>query len=241
MKEVSGEIKADYRTTISPVPTHQKIQRKQCPFQLFGDKESQLNAIIADVRERSVLKGQPVLIGVRSVESSEWLSKHFNKVDIPHRVLNARQDADEAKAIAEAGQKGSVVIATNMAGRGTDIKPSAEALAAGGLHVILTELHESTRIDRQLYGRAGRQGQVGSAQAITSLEDPLLTAYLPRLSTWVGKNWGRAHAPMPAVVAWSLKALAQLLSERHRAAIRRETRRQDDKLVKTLGLAGRGE
>ena len=118
--------------------------------------------------------GRPVLIGTRSVDKSERLSKMLGEIGIPHEVLNARQDARENEIIAQAGQRGKITVATNMAGRGTDIKLGIGVADAGGLHVIGTDRHEAERIDRQLAGRAGRQGDPGTAQFYLSLEDQLL-------------------------------------------------------------------
>jgi preprotein translocase subunit SecA len=117
-----------------------------------------------------------VLIGTRSVDKSEELARRLTAAGIEHKVLNARLHEQEAKIIAEAGQAQRVTIATNMAGRGTDIKPAPEVIAAGGLHVLGTERHEALRIDRQLIGRSGRQGDPGSAQFFLSMEDELLEA-----------------------------------------------------------------
>src|SRR4029077_13238513 len=122
----------------------------------------------------------PVLIGTRSVEKSEKLSKKLHDAGISHQVLNARQHEKEAEIVAQAGQSGRVTIATNMAGRGTDIKPGPGVAEAGGLHVLGTERHEARRIDRQLAGRSGRQGDPGSCQFFLSLEDELLEALGPR-------------------------------------------------------------
>jgi preprotein translocase subunit SecA len=119
-------------------------------------------------------QGRPVLIGTRSVEKSEKISALLTEVGIEHQVLNARQDENEAQIVALAGQEGKVTVATNMAGRGTDIKLGPGVAAKGGLHVIGTERHEAERIDRQLAGRAGRQGDPGSAQFFLSLEDQIL-------------------------------------------------------------------
>src|SRR5205085_4121025 len=119
-------------------------------------------------------QGRSVLIGTRSVDKSEKLSERLRAAGVEHQVLNARQHDKEAAVVAEAGRSGRVTIATNMAGRGTDIKPDAVCVAAGGLHVLGTERHEALRIDRQLMGRSGRQGDPGSAQFYLSLEDELL-------------------------------------------------------------------
>ena len=123
--------------------------------------------------------GRPVLIGTRSVEKSEAVSSRLAAVGIPHHVLNAKQDKEEAVIVSQAGQPGKVTVATNMAGRGTDIKLGPGVADAGGLHVIGTERHEAIRIDRQLLGRAGRQGDPGSGQLFLSLEDKLLEALSP--------------------------------------------------------------
>jgi preprotein translocase subunit SecA len=126
--------------------------------------------------QRLQLSGRPVLIGTRSVEMSEALAQKLKSAGIHHQVLNARQNQEEASIIAEAGKRGKVTIATNMAGRGTDIKLGPTVAAAGGLHVLGTERHDAKRVDRQLIGRAGRQGDPGSGQFFVSLEDELLEA-----------------------------------------------------------------
>jgi preprotein translocase subunit SecA len=140
---------------------------------VFPTEDAKFTAVVAEVL-RLKAQGRAVLIGTRSVDKSEKLSERLRQAGVEHRVLNARQNAEEAQVVAEAGKTGRVTIATNMAGRGTDIKPSPDVLAAGGLHVLGTERHEALRIDRQLMGRSGRQGDPGSAQFFLSLEDELL-------------------------------------------------------------------
>src|SRR4029077_16221136 len=135
----------------------------------------------------------PVLIGTRSVEKSEKLSKKLHDAGISHQVLNARQHEKEAEIVAQAGQSGRVTIATNMAGRGTDIKLGPGVAEAGGLHVLGTERHEARRVDRQLIGRSGRQGDPGSSQFFVSLEDELLEGLGPWRQEWykqVGRRGG---------------------------------------------------
>ena len=131
---------------------------------------------------------RPVLVGTRSVADSESVSAALAARDIAHRVLNALQDGEEADIIAAAGQLGAVTVATNMAGRGTDIELSDEARAAGGMHVILTAFHETQRIDRQLYGRAGRQGDPGSAEAISALDDELYRHFAAGPAKMLGRS-----------------------------------------------------
>jgi preprotein translocase subunit SecA len=138
-------------------------------------------AIAADIRQRYE-KGQPVLVGTRTIRDSERLSEKLKECGIPHRVLSAKQDAEEDAIVATAGEARSVLIATNMAGRGTHISLSREAENAGGLHVIAVEKNESARIDRQLIGRGARQGQPGSAQTYLSADDALLGIYTPGLA-----------------------------------------------------------
>jgi preprotein translocase subunit SecA len=157
--------------------------------------------------------GRAVLIGTRSVAASEALSRLLDEAGVEHRLLNARQDAAEAEAVGQAGLPGRITVATNMAGRGTDIKLHPETARAGGLHVILTEFHESRRIDRQLFGRAGRQGDPGSCEAIVSLDDELFRHFLPLHGEAAGLRGG--------IVAWLqrrgrlefLRVIAQHLAE----------------------------
>jgi preprotein translocase subunit SecA len=173
------EIRRVYKIWVVCVPTNRPVRRDHWPDRVFANEDVKFDAVVQEViRLRSI--GRSVLIGTRSVDKSEKLSERLTAAGIEHQVLNARQHEQEAKIVAEAGQPGRVTIATNMAGRGTDIKPAVEVLAAGGLHVLGTERHESLRIDRQLAGRAGRQGDPGSAQFFLSLEDELLEGLGPK-------------------------------------------------------------
>jgi preprotein translocase subunit SecA len=183
------EVRRVYKIWVVCVPTNRPIRRENWPDRVFPNEDAKFDAVVQEViRLRSV--GRSVLIGTRSVEKSEKLSERLTAAGIEHQVLNARQHEQEAKIVAQAGQPGHVTIATNMAGRGTDIKPPPEVLAAGGLHVFGTERHESLRIDRQLMGRAGRQGDPGSAQFFVSLEDELLEGLGPkRQEAW--KKFGQ--------------------------------------------------
>ncbi len=183
------EIRRVYKIWVVCVPTNRPVIREQWPDRVFPNEEAKFNAVVEEVMRLKSL-GRSVLIGTRSVEKSEKLSELLTAAGITHQVLNARQHEQEAKIVAEAGLHGRVTIATNMAGRGTDIKPAPEVLAAGGLHVLGTERHEALRIDRQLAGRAGRQGDPGSAQFFLSLEDELLEGLGPKKQEkW--KEFGR--------------------------------------------------
>ena len=165
-----------YNLEVVSIPPNKPMQRKDYPDLIYRTRKEKYDAIIEAIRELYE-KGQPVLVGTISIETSEMLSQRLKKLNIPHSVLNAKQHAREAEIVAQAGQKGHVTIATNMAGRGTDIKLTPEVKQAGGLAIIGTERHESRRVDRQLRGRAGRQGDPGSSQFFVSLEDDLMRLF----------------------------------------------------------------
>lgn len=165
-----------YGLPVLPVPTNKPIQRKDLPDVIFKNKRGKYKAVVREVQRRHAT-GQPMLIGTTSIEQSEELSHMLDQANIPHSVLNAKYHEREAAIVALAGQKGAVTIATNMAGRGTDISLGEGVAELGGLAIIGTERHESRRIDNQLRGRAGRQGDPGSSQFFLSLEDDLLRIF----------------------------------------------------------------
>jgi preprotein translocase subunit SecA len=167
------ELRRVYKVWVVCVPTNRPCVRAPWPDRVFPTEEAKFDAVVEEV-ERLLALGRPVLIGTRSVEKSEALSGKLREVGVAHQVLNARQDGREAEVVARAGEAGRVTIATNMAGRGTDIKLGSEVAQAGGLHILATERHEAVRIDRQLAGRAARQGDPGSVQFFVSLEDEVL-------------------------------------------------------------------
>ena len=170
------EFKQIYNLDVFSIPTHMPMIRKDYPDSIYSTKKEKFEAIAAAIKELHE-KGQPVLVGTISIENSELLSELLNKNHIPHNVLNAKQHEKEAGIVAEAGQRGKVTIATNMAGRGTDIKLEDGVIELGGLHILGTERHESRRIDNQLRGRSGRQGDPGSSRFYLSLEDDLLRLF----------------------------------------------------------------
>lgn len=171
------EIKSIYGVDVVEVPTNKPPQRVQLPTLVFGNHTEKWEAIVDEVQAILALR-RPVLIGTRSIDKSEMLAKLLDARGIEHDVLNARHLDREAQIVAAAGAPGRVTVATNMAGRGTDIKLTPEAFDVGGLHVICSELHESARIDRQLIGRCGRQGDPGSYRQYLALDDDILTAGL---------------------------------------------------------------
>jgi len=181
-----------------------------------------------------------VLVGTRSVEASESLSALLRAEGLPHSVLNARQDHEEAAIVARAGTAGQITVATNMAGRGTDITLGEGVVSRGGLHVIATERHEARRIDRQLFGRCGRQGDPGSYEAIVSLEDELVTVYgavWRALAMRLTARGGCVPGWIGGLAVWR----AQRAAQRLHARMRRDLLKADERLESTLAFSGRFE
>ncbi|AHA97675.1 preprotein translocase subunit SecA [Lactobacillus johnsonii] len=175
-KTEEEEFREIYNMEVITIPTNRPIARKDLPDILYPTLDSKFEAVVKEIKERHA-KGQPVLVGTVAIESSERLSQMLNQAGIPHAVLNAKNHAKEAEIIMNAGQRGAVTIATNMAGRGTDIKLGPGVKELGGLAVIGTERHESRRIDNQLRGRSGRQGDPGVTRFYLSLEDDLMKRF----------------------------------------------------------------
>ena len=175
-KTEEEEFREIYNIRVIPIPTNRPVQRIDHPDLLFASLEAKFKAVVEDVKAR-YQKGQPILVGTVAVETSDYISKKLVAAGIPHEVLNAKNHYKEAQIIMNAGQRGAVTIATNMAGRGTDIKLGEGVRELGGLCVIGTERHESRRIDNQLRGRSGRQGDPGESQFYLSLEDDLMKRF----------------------------------------------------------------
>ncbi|GAA2959873.1 preprotein translocase subunit SecA [Ligilactobacillus murinus DSM 20452 = NBRC 14221] len=175
-KTEKEEFREIYNMEVVTIPTNRPILREDRPDLLYPTLESKFKAVVEDIKERHAT-GQPVLVGTVAVETSELLSQMLEQAGIPHAVLNAKNHAKEAEIVVNAGQRGAVTIATNMAGRGTDIKLGPGVREIGGLAVIGTERHESRRIDNQLRGRSGRQGDPGVTQFYLSLEDDLMLRF----------------------------------------------------------------
>lgn len=174
------ELRKIYGLNVFSIPTNRPVRRMRLPDAVYGSAEQKWGAVAAKIQELHA-GGRPVLVGTRSIDKSERLSQLLTEAGIPHQVLNARHVAREAEIVAEAGHRGRVTVATNMAGRGTDIRLEAGVAEIGGLHVICTEFHDSARIDRQLAGRCGRQGDPGSFQQYLALDDEILSlAYGPK-------------------------------------------------------------
>ena len=235
-REARAELWSVYRLRVARIPPNLPSRLDRGRVTILPDQAAKWRRVAMRAREEAA-KGRAVLIGTRSVSASLAVSAVLAAEDLPHQVLNAENDREEAAIIAQAGEAGRVTVATNMAGRGVDIALPEAVVAAGGLHVILTERHDARRIDRQLEGRAGRRGEPGSAEAILSLEDPLL-ALVKRHPLWL-----LARVPgLPG--AWAgrrLFATAQALAQRAQARARVDLMRQERQLGTLMAFAGEME
>jgi preprotein translocase subunit SecA len=236
-KEVGPELKRVYDLSVVRIPTHKPSRRIRLQDRVFLHSNDRWQEVARRAQEFAAM-GRSVLVGTRSVEASEILSGLLQEKGIEHAVLNARQDKTEAEDIEKAGLPGRIIVATNMAGRGTDIKLSAEVKERGGLHVILTEFHESARVDRQLLGRSARQGDPGTVEAIVCLQDELFKRYIPFLSERFARFWvgsGKHHAMLFGI----LVKYAQTKAERYNRGVRIETIKNDRKWLQALGFVGK--
>jgi preprotein translocase subunit SecA len=236
-REMAPELWHTYGLAVVRIPTNRIVRRRDLGEQVFATQAEKWDAVVARIAEMHGA-GRPVLVGTRSVGASEHLSTLLTRAGLRHQLLNARQDKEEAEVVAQAGLPGRITVATNMAGRGTDIKLGPGVREAGGLHVIATELHESRRIDRQLFGRSGRQGDPGSFEAICALDDELLRTYLGILARGAAEGAGGA---LPQAAVRRLLRMAQQRAERANAAIRRALLAGDEKMGDMLAFSGRGE
>lgn len=235
-REVAGELWSVYRLDVVRVPTNRRSARRQHADSIHSTSAEKWRTIAARVRELNGA-GRPVLVGTRSVADSEHLSRLLDDGGIPHSVLNARQNQAEAEIIAQAGQPHRVTVATNMAGRGTDIKLAEGMAEAGGLWVIASERHDARRIDRQLFGRCGRQGDPGECQAIVSLDDDLIRGVFGKLLNRIRPAGGK----VPHWLGRALFGWAQRTMQRRHSEIRRRLLHSDDNLQDLLAFSGRGE
>jgi preprotein translocase subunit SecA len=240
-REVAGELWQIYRLRVVRVPTNRPLQRKRIPEQIYAAADQKWDAILQTVTAWH-RQQRPILVGTRSVEASEHLSALMDAAGLPHRILNARQDQEEADIIKQAGELGRITVATNMAGRGTDIRLAEGAVELGGLHVLATERHEAGRIDRQLFGRCGRQGDPGRFQAIVSLEDELIDTYAGRIAR--AFTAAALRIPMRFLGRWIGNAMfnkAQRRAERQHARMRHDLLTFDDTISTSLAFTGRTE
>lgn len=239
-KEIAGELWTVYRLAVVRVPTNRPVQRRNVGLHVYSTAQVKWEAVVGCIRDLN-RGGQPILVGTRSVAASEQLSAMLTAAGLAHRVLNARQDAEEADIVAKAGGCGRITVATNMAGRGTDILLGPGVKEIGGLHVIATERHEASRIDRQLFGRCGRQGDPGSYETFASLEDELVKVTGPRLWRWVARLVSSSDRPIVSRSgAWVVER-AQRAAERLHARVRRDLLKSEEQLESALAFSGRSE
>ncbi|MEA2867472.1 MAG: preprotein translocase subunit SecA, partial [Bradyrhizobium sp.] len=237
-REVAREIGSVYGLDVVRIPLHLPLQRRYGRERVCATRAEKWRTV-ADVAEiLSIAADRPVLIGTRSVQASEEVSAVLNERGIPHALLNAKQDQMEASIIALAGHASRVTVATNMAGRGTDILLGPGVAEGGGLHVILTEYHDSRRVDRQLFGRCARQGDAGSCEAIVSLEDEIFTTYAPSATSLLKRS---GNNKLSSILYAGLRRLAQHRAERQSVYVRAQTLKLDRRLDQALAFAGRGE
>ncbi|MGA2266317.1 MAG: preprotein translocase subunit SecA [Phycisphaerae bacterium] len=226
-----------YHMPVVIIPTHRPCIRRILPDRAFATEQQKWQAVTEEINAIH-RTGRPILVGTRSVRASEMLSGMLGERGLEHQVLNAVRHAEEAQIVAGAGQAGRITVATNMAGRGTDIRLGRGVAELGGLHVLATERHEAGRVDRQLFGRSARQGDPGIAQAMVSLEDELVRRHAPILSAWWRRRRGSSIGEVTSVWTARLFDHAQRRAERLALHHRKAVLQTDDWLDQYLGFAG---
>ena len=211
----AGELKKIYKTGVVRVPTNRPVARKILPDVVFATADDKWRAITEEIK-RQHATGRPILVGTRSIDKSERLAEFLTEAGIEHEILNARHIAREAEIVAAAGHRGKVTVATNMAGRGTDIKLEEGMTDLGGLCVIGTEVHDSARIDRQLAGRSGRQGDPGSFQQFLAMDDEILEiAFSPEKAEKMAANVKPDANGLVNVASKLFRKAQQIVEKRH--------------------------
>jgi preprotein translocase subunit SecA len=235
--EAAQEFWHVYRMPVVTIPTHRPCVRVPHPDRFFATEADKWEAVVAEIHRRHAT-GQPILVGTRSVAASEHLARLLESRHLAFALLNATRLKEEAAIVALAGERGRITIATNMAGRGTDIRLGPGVVELGGLHVLATERHESGRVDRQLFGRAARQGDPGSCQAFVSLEDELFRKFIPHRALGAVQRWhGRSKGESGLVLRGVLRQ-AQRTAERQARRQREAVLRADLWLDEALSFAG---
>ena len=236
--EAASEFWQIYHLPVVVIPTNRPCIRERLGDRIFATEQAKWNAVASEI-QRAHETGQPMLVGTRSVRASEMLSGMLAQRGLDHQVLNAVRHAEEAQVVAQAGKAGKITVATNMAGRGTDIKLGRGVPDLGGLYVLATERHESGRIDRQLYGRSARQGDAGMARAFVSLEDELPRRYATQTSAAMRKRHGDTDRDISSPLLRRVFDTAQRRAERMALRQRKGVLRTDNWLDEHLGFAGR--
>ena len=226
-----------YHLPVVTIPTNRPCIRQVLRDRVHATEDAKWAAIVEEIR-RVHATGRPILVGTRSVRASEHLAQLLWAVGLEPAVLNAVRHAEEAQVVAGAGQEGRITVATNMAGRGTDIKLGRGIAERGGLCVIATERHEAGRIDRQLFGRCARQGDPGTAQALVSLEDELVRRHSPHLSASLRGRFGKTDREISGPLTRRIFDMAQRRAERMALSQRKGVLKADDWLDEYLGFAG---
>ncbi len=237
LAEARGELWHVHRHSVVRLPPNRPCRRESHPLELFTRESVKWRRVVREICEAHA-SGRPVLAGTRSVHASELLSAQLRQRVLPHQVLNAHRHAEEAQIIAAAGKAEVITVATNMAGRGTDIRPDTASLNVGGLLVVATEFHESARVDRQLAGRAGRQGDPGGHIAFASLEDQLFLIH-GGFPARLAKRLFPDERPLPRILARLLIRHAQNKAQRLAAAQRESVAFADEQLDESLAFSGR--
>lgn len=236
--EAAAEFWQIYQLPVVKIPTNRPCIRKNLPTMVLNTESAKWARIVQEIRLIHDT-GRPILVGTRSVQASEHLSQMLKTEKLEHQVLNAIYHRQEAQIVAEAGQHGKITVATNMAGRGTDIKLGRGVTELGGLHVLAAESNESARIDRQLYGRGARQGDPGSAQGIFSLDNEIVIRHAKNLAAYLKKRYAHTNNDISSTLVRSLFRLAQNRAERLALRRRKSVLRTDHWLDEQLGFAGR--
>lgn len=238
--EVARELWSVYGLKFVRIPTNRPLIRKGLPEHYFTAENDKISEVVSRAREFNS-KGRPVLIGTPTVRVSEKISRLLSQSDLKHRVLNARQDKEEADIIARAGNAGQITVATNMAGRGTDIQLDPGVKELGGLHVISTEPHSARRIDRQLYGRCGRQGDPGTYEAYISLEDEIFKPVEKTIAGMILRLAAGTHHSFHSIFSRLYVHMAQRSLEKRYYRIRKELLKLDESLESALAFTGKAE
>jgi len=239
-REAAREFWSVYRLKVVALPTNKPLRRRSLGLHIFRTAHEKWEAVVRRIREMHGL-GRPVLVGTRTVADSERLSGRLAEAGLPHRVLNALQDREEAEIVALAGQEKQITVATNMAGRGTDIKLELGVQDLGGLHVIATERHDAHRIDRQLFGRCGRQGEPGTYEAFASLEDELLRSHPAPILSRIRADRVDPGSTAGRWLATYLVSSSQRAAERKHYLMRRDLLKFDESVDSALAFSGKGE
>jgi preprotein translocase subunit SecA len=240
LKEVANEMHRLYGLQTIKVPTHNPSLMMMMQERIYRTLALKRKAFLERISQLSA-QGRPVLIGTASVAESEEVSSWLQDAGYLHQVLNANQDKQEADIIARAGQRKAITVATNMAGRGTDIALKLGVSDLGGLHVIALNSNESRRIDRQLYGRCARQGDAGSAEAILSLEDPALQQFYSTAMLRLLKWFCSGSKPIPDFIGRLILRFPQMIKERRQWQMRAQVMNYDKHLARLLAFTGKFE